>query len=145
MTLAYFDTSILLAILLDEKKQQEAYSYWQKSIRVSSILLKIETIIVLRRTYEKNKKNLEKNWLSNKTRTMDEFLCEVNYKIVNTKIEQEIYSRKELAKCRTLDAIHIASALQFKEINNKEDIYLYTFDKTMHDLAIHYGFMTNKI
>jgi len=55
MTLSYFDSSILLAIALDEQKQKEAYTYWQNSIRVSSILLRMETVITLRRIHETNK------------------------------------------------------------------------------------------
>ena len=145
MTLSYFDSSIILAILLDEERQEEAYNYWQNSIRVSSILLKVETIIALRRTHENNKKKLEKDWLNGKTKIMDEYLSTVNYRVVNDKIEREIYSRKELAQCRSLDAIHIATALQFRELNNNEETYLYTFDTAMHNLAKHYKFKTNML
>jgi len=145
MILSYFDSSVLLAILLDEDRQEEAYNYWQNSIRVSSILLRIETIIVLRRTYENNKSKLEDDWLNKKVKILDEYLNEVNYKVLNNKIEREIYLHKELAQCRTLDAIHMATALQFREINNNEETYLYTFDKAMHNLALQYKFKTNAI
>ena len=138
MTLSYFDTSVLLAIVLDEEKKEEAYGYWQNTIRVSSLLLKIETIIGLRRIYEHNKHKLSGAWLSEKTKIMDEYLDGVHYKIINAKIEQEIYARKELAQCRALDAIHIATALQFCEINNNEEMNFYTFDKTMHNVAKQY-------
>ena len=143
MKLSYFDSSVLLAILLDEKKQEEAHKYWQYSIRVSSILLKIESIIGLRRTYEINKKTLASDWLNKKTKLLDEYLNEVNFMVINHKVEREIFLRKELAQCRSLDAIHISTALRFREINNNEGMNLYTFDKTMHDLANHYGFKTN--
>jgi len=143
MTFSYFDSSVLLAILLDEDRQEEAYSCWQNSIRVSSILLKIESIIVLRRTYEINKHKLEDEWLNKKIKVLDEYLNEVNYIAVNNKIEREIYLRKELAQCRTLNAIHIATALQFREINNNEETHLYTFDRSMHNLALHFKFKTN--
>jgi predicted nucleic acid-binding protein len=59
---AYFDSSVLLAILFNEERQDEAYSYWSNaSTKVSSILLKIETIISLRRLYEFNKQKLDSN------------------------------------------------------------------------------------
>ena len=141
---AYFNSSVLLAILLDEKRQKEALELWQNPIRFSSILLKIEAIIGLRRTYENNKKNLESDWLNKKTKILEEYLCEANYMLLNDKIEREIYLRKELSQCRSLDAIHVATALLFREINNNEDINFFTFDKTMHNLARHYGFKTNK-
>jgi predicted nucleic acid-binding protein len=61
--LTYFDSSVLLAILLDEKRKSEALKLWNNaSIRVSSILLRLETITVLRRTYEHNKKKLPELW-----------------------------------------------------------------------------------
>ena len=145
MSLAYFDSSVLLAILLDEARQEEAYNYWQNSIRVSSILLKIESIISLRRIYDSEKTKLSNDWLNKKTKILDEYLNEVHYKILNHKIEREIYSRKELSQCKSLDAIHIATALQFREINNNEETYLFTFDKTMHALAEHYKFKTNRM
>jgi predicted nucleic acid-binding protein len=145
MTLAYFDSSMVLAILLEETRKKEAYEYWQNaSIRVSSILLRIETVVSLRRTYEFYKNKLDDNWLVEKVKILDEYLNEVNYRIIGTKIEREIYLKKELSKCRSLDAIHIATALKFREMNNV-DIVLYTFDKTMHELAEHYRFKTNKL
>ena len=143
MTLSYFDSSVLLAILLDETKQGEAYKYWQNSIRVSSILLKIETIITLRRIFENNKEKLCADWLRKKTQITDDYLATVNYRILDNKIEREIYSRKELSQCRSLDAIHIATAIHFREINNNDETYFYTFDKTMHSLANSYKFKTN--
>jgi predicted nucleic acid-binding protein len=136
---------MVLAILPEESRKNEAYDYWQKSaIRVSSILLRIETVICLRRTYEHYKKKLEGNWLTEKVKILDEYLNEVNYRIVGTKIEREIYLKKELSGCRSLDAIHIATALKFREINNS-DVVVYTFDKTMHELAEYYRFKTNKL
>jgi predicted nucleic acid-binding protein len=136
---------MVLAILLDEKKKTEAYEYWQdSSIRVSSILLRIETVVSLRRTYEYYKNRLDDAWLAEKSKLLDEYLNEVNYRIIGTKIEREIYLKKELSKCRSLDAIHIATALKFREMNNV-DVVLYTFDKTMYELAEHYRFKTNTL
>jgi predicted nucleic acid-binding protein len=145
MTLSYFDSSMVLAILLEEERKKEAYDYWKKSaIRVSSILLRIETVVSLRRIYEYYKKKLDDNWLAEKSKTLDEYLNEVNYRIIGAKIEREIYLKKELSKCRSLDAIHIATALKFREMKNV-DIVIYTFDKVMHELAAHYRFKTNEL
>jgi predicted nucleic acid-binding protein len=145
MIVSYFDSSMVLAILLEEKRKREAFEYWQNSsMRVSSILLRIETVVSLRRTYEYYQKKLEHNWLMEKTKILDEYLSEVNYRIIGTTIEREIYLKKELSKCRSLDAIHVATALKFREMNNVE-VVLYTFDKTMHELAEHYRFKTNKL
>jgi predicted nucleic acid-binding protein len=146
MMTAYFDSSVLLAILFNEERQEEAYSYWSNaSTKVSSVLLKIETIISLRRLYELNKQKLDSNWLGKKTKELDGFLDEVNYRIIDEEIERSIYLKKELSKCRSLDAIHIATALLYRENNNNENIQLYSFDNAMHELAAHYKFETNKM
>jgi predicted nucleic acid-binding protein len=146
MILSYFDSSLILTILFDEVKKQEAYDYWINSdIKVSSILLRVETIVSLRRTFEQNKRVVDNKWLSEKTKILDEYLNEVNYRIVDTKIEREIYLNKGLSQCRSLDAIHIATALNFREINNGKDVTVYTYDKMMHNLAEKYNFQTNII
>ena len=143
---SYFDSSVLLSILLDEQQKEEAYYLWKNSkIRVSSILLKIESIIVLRRIYERYKTKLGNNWLKKKTGELEQFLNEVNYRIIDEDIEKKISLKKELSKCRTLDAIHIATALEFREITDGENINLYSFDISMHELARSYKFNTNKM
>ena len=96
MIISYFDSSIVLAILFDESRKVKAYEYWQSSqLRVSSILLKIETIVSLRRIYEYNKNTLTEKWLGEKTKILEEYLNEVNYKIISTKTERKIYLQKE--------------------------------------------------
>jgi predicted nucleic acid-binding protein len=101
-------------------------------------------MVSLRRTYENNKKILNENLILEKTRILEEYLNEVNYRIIGSKIEREIYLKKEISKCITLDAIHIATAIKFREMNNNKDVFIYTFDKMMRELAEHYKFIINK-
>ncbi len=141
---AYFDSSVVLAILLDEDTKEEAYSLWRKpDIRVSSILLKIETMIVLRRTYEHFKSKLGVDWLTKKSVELEEYLNEVNYRLLDEEIQQSIYLKKDLSKCRALDAIHIATALEFMRIDNQRDFFLYSYDSAMLELARQYKVQTN--
>jgi predicted nucleic acid-binding protein len=143
--LSYFDSSAILSILLNENRQEEAYSQWHNSeIKVSSILLRIETIVTLRRTYKQNKTRFDSNWLGRKTKELEEYLNEVNYIIIDEEIERIIHLRKELSNCKTLDAIHTATALQYREIC-EENINFFTFDISMHSLAGHFKFKTNPI
>jgi len=134
--LTYFDSSVLLAILLDEKRKDEALKLWNTAnIRVSSILLRLETITVLRRTYEHNKNTLSTVWLSKKTTELNEFLQEVNIRIIDEDIEKIMTLKKEIAKCKTLDAIHISTAIEFSKLVSQKDFMLITFDKEMSNLA----------
>lgn len=134
--LDYFDSSILLAILLDEKRKNEALDLWNNaSIRVSSILLKLETITVLRRTYEHNKTKLSTSWLSKKTSELNEYFQEINIRIIDEDIEKIMFLKKEAGKCKTLDAIHISTAIEFSKLVSQEEFTLNTFDKEMASLA----------
>jgi len=143
--LYYFDSSILLAILLDEKRKEEALELWNEAtVRVSSILLKLETVTVLRRTYEHNKNKVEPSWITKKINELNEYLQEVNFRIIDEDIEKIVILRKEIAKCKTLDAIHVATALDFSKLIPSSDFYLYTFDKNMADLAKMLKFKINQ-
>jgi len=142
--LYYFDSSILLAILLDEKRKSTALALWNSaSVRVSSILIKLEALTVIRRTYEHNKTKLESAWLTRKTQELEEYLQEVNFRAVDEDIERVIYLRKELGKCRTLDAIHVATAIEMSRIVPIEDFFFFTFDHEMLRLAKSMRFQTN--
>jgi len=144
--LYYFDSSILLSMLLDEKRKSEGLELWNKAtVRISSLLLKLETITVLRRTYEHNKDKLETAWLTKKTQELDEYLQEVNFRIIDEDIEKVIFLKKELGKCRTLDAIHVATAWEMSKIVDSSEFFLFTFDKDMSDLAKALKFQTNEI
>jgi predicted nucleic acid-binding protein len=142
---AYFDTSVLLSILLDEAAKDESYHFWTSAeTRVSSILLKIETITVLRQTYEHHKSALLGEWLSRKTGELEEFLKEVNYRFLDEEIEQSITRKKELSLGRVHDAIHLATALEFAKLVEPKEFRLYSYDSAMLDLARHYKLSTNK-
>lgn len=144
--LYYFDSSILLAILLDEKRKSTALALWNSaSVRVSSILIKLEAITVVRRTYEHNKTKLESTWLTRKTQELEEYLQEVNFRVVDEDIERVIFLRKELGKCRTLDAIHVATAIEMSKIVPIEEFYFFTFDHEMLKLAKSMKFQTNAV
>lgn len=144
--LYYFDSSILLAILLDEKRQEEALTLWnQATVRVSSILLKLESVTVLRRTYEHNREKLEPAWITKKLNELHEYLQEINLRIIDEDIDKIIFLHREISKCRTLDAIHIATALELSNLIPSSDFYLYTFDKNMAELAKLLKFKINSV
>ena len=144
--LCYYDSSIILAILFDEPRKTEAQELWLASkTRASSLLLKLETITVLRRTYEHNKAKLDPSWLTKKSVELNEFMKEVNFRLIDSEIEQIIFLRKELAKCRTLDAIHLATAIDIKKTLGEGQISFYTFDQNLLDVVQSFHFKTNSL
>jgi predicted nucleic acid-binding protein len=113
--LSYFDSSVILSLLFNEQRQYDAYLLWKNSdVRVSSLLLPIETTISLRRAYKNS--NYDKSWYDEKKGELTEYVNSIDYIVVDNKIVERIESHKEIAGCRSLDAIHIATALEYREI-----------------------------
>jgi predicted nucleic acid-binding protein len=141
--LSYFDSSVILSILFNEQRQNEAYSLWKNAdIKVSSLLILIETTVSLRRAYKGS--NYDDRWYNKKSSELSEYLQSISYMVIDNKIAERIESNREIAGCRSLDAIHIATALEYREITG-ENLNLYTFDDSMHGLAKYYQFETNKL
>jgi len=140
---SYFDSSLLLAILFDEKRFDDAWNVWNSSeARVSSILLKIETNISLQRYYKTNAHYFDDAWLNKKEKILNDLLNDVFYKPIEEPFGNSIAKNKRLAGCRSLDAIHLATALYFRESAREQNIILCSFDKNMLRVAKEFGFET---
>ena len=97
----------------------------------------------MRRTYEHNKNKLDSTWITKKINELNEYLQEISIRIIDEDIEKIIFLRKEISRCKTLDAIHIATAMEFSRLIPSSEFFLYTFDKGMADLATFFKFKIN--
>ncbi len=122
--MVYFDTSILLAILFKEKSLSKALDFWESSPqRVSSILLEIESLAVIRRVQNKAKVlMLEK--------LLQDLLKEIELKILDLEIRKVVLENIKLDSLKSLDMIHLATALFFRE-NVDEPILFCSFDEAL--------------
>jgi hypothetical protein len=59
----------------------------------------------------------------------------VNIRIIDEDMEKTITLRKEISKCKTLDAIHISTAIEFSKLVPQKEFMMNTFDKEMWNLA----------
>jgi len=142
--IAYFDSSVLLTILLSEKQYDKACSLWNNAdFCLSSFLLRIETNISLRRSHKISVHKDNDSWLFQKMNELNGMLDDIHCKPIDSSIEQIIIKNKDLAGCKSLDAIHIATALYFKENSREQNIILYSFDRNMLVIAKRFGFETN--
>jgi predicted nucleic acid-binding protein len=142
--IAYFDSSVLLTILLNEEQYDKACSLWSNAeFCLSSFLLRIETNISLNRSHKISVHKDDDFWLSQKMNELYGMLNDIHCKPIDSSIEQIIIQNKKLAGCRSLDAIHIATALYFRENSREQNITLYSFDKNMLAIAKQFGFETN--
>ena len=140
----YFDSSLFLAILLDENRQDEAIYIWKSNpIKISSILLKIETNISLLKFYKQNEYKLGINWLNEKKALRKKLLNEVFLNDITESFADTMEQNDILAKCKSLDAIHIATAIDISEKYSKSEICICSFDKNMLRIAKEFGFETN--
>jgi len=139
----YFDSSLLLAILLDEKRQDEANSIWKSNpIRISSVLLKAETNISLLRFHKQNRHKLGIDWLNEKKILRKKLLSEVFFNDITEQFVDAMEQNDSLAKCKSLDAIHLATALKVRNNPNNGNINICSFDKNMLMVAKELGFST---
>ncbi len=138
----YIDSSFLLAILLEESNRLEHVLTWKSSThRLGSILLEAECIVTLRRSYRNSYRHQPSHWLQAKETQMKELLDEVSLKIIDRTIIEHIRNRPELSECRTLDALHLSTALEFGT-NSSESITICSLDKSMRTLSKKIGFAT---
>jgi PIN domain len=106
-------------------------------IRVSSRLLEIESYIGLVRHHEAAAKTNE--WLKRKSIQLDIALEEIFIHSVDAKIFAVLKTNPIITKCRSLDAIHLATALLFKA-NYGMAMSLFSYDKNMNKNALALGF-----
>ena len=136
MIRAYFDSSVLVAILLGESTSSEAASLWEQNTnRVSSLLLEAECFITLQRQAPRAGKILAPAWAKERIEFLAEFLDEITLQKVDDEIVRVLRREPLLAECRTLDAIHLATALFFHERAAREDFVIVSFDKRLRETA----------
>jgi predicted nucleic acid-binding protein len=143
MVLAYFDSSLLLSFLLRENKAEDARAIWQKyDVRVSSSLLKIETNIVLRRNYKQVKNNPNNFSLENRLEELNNFFGDIFFRDIDMVFREPYINYDRISNCRSLDAIHIATALDIRN-KSKCEVRICTFDNNMIEITKQFGFDVN--
>ena len=140
----YFDASLLLAACLDQIEHEEFIRIWDaESIRVSSELVKAECIVSVRRAGAvrvQRKPELDsESWAAQRLATSDAFLESLSCKSLDSAVTAIVRSEPRLADCRTLDAVHMATALWFQP-HLDEPLRICTLDKRLRALALGLGF-----
>lgn len=120
----YIDTSFLLAIIMGEPNATRYTRVWDScDDRYSSQLLWAECIVTLRRlgVYEE------------RSELAGAMLGGITAFAYNGTIVQRIEREAALSRCRTLDAIHVASALELNDHGG--DFVIASLDERMRDVA----------
>jgi predicted nucleic acid-binding protein len=140
--IVYLDSSVILSIIFQEPTLNKSIDVWKSSdIRVSSILLVAECKITIKRYYLHNKKKLGSNWKTRKLEELDKLLEEINFKNIDS-LTMEILAKEDiLSGCRTLDALHLSTAIEFKN-ELGEDLFIFSYDKDFNKVATELNFKT---
>ena len=140
MLWVYCDSSVLLSILLKESRTVLASSWWEENVnRVSSVLLEAESLINVRRHAARHIRDPLESWLQERTGFLTRHLSDITLKPVDESVLRILHREKTLADCRTLDAVHLATALYFRE-KSGEEIAFATFDARLRETASRLGF-----
>ena len=132
----YVDSSVLLAILLGEDGSGRLRELWAAADhRVSSILLEVESLVVLRRTHAEAARRLGSSWLRERERARSTLLQEVNLLNVDEGTLGTLSAHRELCRCRALDAIHLATATELRDEGFGAEIAIATLDEPMRRIA----------
>jgi predicted nucleic acid-binding protein len=136
----YFDSSVILSVLLEEEDHPPAHELWiGAERRLSSGLLRLECIIAIRRIAILQGLPADGAWARERLDLLTGFLDALNFRAIDGAIEEIIRLTPALADCRTLDAIHVATALHFKPYV-EGSLEVVTLDRRMKHLAMKLGF-----
>ncbi len=131
----YFDSSAILAKLLGQEPDPVVAELWQSSEeRLASSLLIIECVVGIRRAARRRGFQGDDSWAHLRIAAADQAFGEVTFKPVDQSIEEIVRSTPILAECRTLDAIHVATALHFQPFSEGR-FEIVTLDKRMKEVA----------
>jgi len=128
---AFFDSSVLLSILLNDDGADPAIQIWEENQdRVASSLMELECISVLRRSARQFSRSLPNTWLRDRKPELASYLEEVSLKPIDAEVVETVRHEDKLGSCRTLDAIHLGTALLFQRAS-EEPFVICTFDQRM--------------
>lgn len=131
----YFDSSVVLNVLLQQPEAAKWTEVWDRETnRLSSILLEAECITVLRRAAALQPKRDAGRFLAAQLEALNAALKGITLRTIDEEVLRCLSRDDRLGGCRTLDALHLATALLFQE-HSDGDLVLATADERMKALA----------
>lgn len=138
---AYFDSSVILSHLIADAFRFKAAKFWNTyTKRVASILVHAECINVLRRVPKQSRKNIPTSWVKESLEELEEMMKEVEFIPVDDVVLEALRNEPLTAECKSLDALHLASALVFKK-HAPPGFAFCTFDTNLSLIANKLGFV----
>ncbi|MCG6146535.1 PIN domain-containing protein [Leptospira bandrabouensis] len=139
----YIDTSFLLNIVYSEKGFEKNLEILNKSNNLfSSILIEIESYRSLNYTFNQNRKYLDNNWYQDTHNFIEKLISNIHLKNLDSEIKNEFKKHKNVSELKSLDAIHLSTALYVKKLIS-EDLIFCSLDEKLIEVAIKNNFKVN--
>lgn len=132
---SYYDSSILLAALLNQAGKEALVACWDRDLdRVSSVFLEAECVTVLRRASAIQRPGTAERFLADRLALLDRYLEAITLKDVDAEVMAWLRGEPRLDRCRTLDAIHLATVLLLQS-QSDEPLTLWSLDDRLRTAA----------
>lgn len=139
----YIDTSFILNIVYSENGFEKNLEKINKSNHLfSSILIEIEAFRSLNYTFNQNKKYLENTWYQETHNFIETLISNINLKNIDSDIKNEFKKQKNISELKSLDAIHLSTAMYVKKLIS-EDLIFCTLDEKLKEVALKNNFKVN--
>lgn len=131
----YFDSSVVLEILFRQARAGECIKIWSSERdRHSSLLLVAECVVNIRKAAFSSPAKVSDAFVSEKLAALDRLCQAISLRQIDDEVVEILQARPELARSRTLDALHIATALLLQP-HVDEPLKLCSLDKRQRGLA----------
>ena len=137
---SYIDSSLILSILFEETSEKLSAELWKKrKNKFTSSLTQAEIYNNLYRAHKKIHSKHRDLWFNDRKEIAKILLSEIDQKKLDDSIFEIIKSNEILNDCKTLDSLHLATALSFK-FNIDESVEILSYDRNMNNVARKLGF-----
>ncbi|MDQ6809149.1 MAG: PIN domain-containing protein [Verrucomicrobiota bacterium] len=131
----YFDSSVLLEVLFRQPRAGQCIKIWSaERDRHSSLLLVAECVINIRKAGFSGAAKVRDAFVSERLATLEKLAKAMSLRQIDDEVIEILQTRPELARCRTLDALHVASALLLQE-HLDEPLEICSLDKRQREMA----------
>lgn len=131
----YFDSSAVLEMLFQQTNAEECIKIWSaEPDGHSSLLLVAECVVNIRKAGTAGRPKVPQARVNERLAVLRELTRAMSLRQIDDEVIEIVQARPELARCRTLDALHIASALLLQQ-HLDEPLKLCSLDTRQRDLA----------
>jgi predicted nucleic acid-binding protein len=106
------------------------------------MIIEIEAFRSLNYSFSRNKKNLDNLWFQETHTFIEKLISNINLKNVDSEIRNQFKKQKNIFELKSLDAIHLTTAIYVKRLIS-EDLIFCTLDEKLKQVALKNNFSVN--